>query len=153
MTITKKFILQCQDPRIKIINLTKNMPRTLFTSIFGVLPQLMNIVSQNTEVFLRTQKINWLKHPNPTYRFIDPQKYIFFQTSEGLVSLSDKIDIKGFAQKMLLKGENANIEVEPIGGMLNDVYLIRIYSNKVENKILAKRFKDWSGFKWFPLTL
>ncbi len=153
LTITKKFISQCQDPRIKIINLSKNMPRTLFTAIFGVLPQLMNIVSQNTEVFLRTQKINWLRHPIPTYRFIDPQKHIFFQTPEGLVSLSDKIDIKGFAQKMLLKGENANIEVEPIGGMLNDVYLIRTYSNKAETKVLAKRFKDWSGFKWFPLTL
>jgi Kae1-associated kinase Bud32 len=70
-----------------------------------------------------------------------------------LVSLSDKIDIKGFAQKMLLKGENANIEVEPIGGMLNDVYLIRTYRNTGETKVLAKRFKDWSGFKWFPLTL
>jgi Kae1-associated kinase Bud32 len=153
LTITKKFISQCQDPRIKIINLSKNMPRTLFTSIFGVLPQLMNIVSQHTEVFLRTQKINWLRQPNPTCRFIDPQKYIFFPTSEGLVSLSDKIDIKGFAQKMLLKGENAKIEVDPIGGMLNDVYLIRTYSNRGETKVLAKRFKDWSGFKWFPLTL
>lgn len=153
LTITKKFIAQCQDPRIKIINLSKNMPRTLFTSIFGVLPQLMNIVSQNTEVFLRTQKINWLRPPNPTCRFVDPQKYIFFPTSEGLVSLSDKIDIKGFAQKMILKGENANIEVEPLGGMLNDVYLIRTYSNRGETKVLAKRFKDWSGLKWFPLTL
>jgi len=153
LMITKKFIAQCQDPRIKIINLTKNMPRTFFTSIFGVLPQLMNIVSQNAEVFLRTQKINWLRQPNSTCRFIDPQKYIFFPTSEGLVSLSDKIDIKGFAQKMLLKGEEANIEVEPVGGMLNDVYLIRTSSNRGETKVLAKRFKDWSGFKWFPLTL
>ena len=37
------------------------------------------------------------------YLFMDPQKYVFFQTSTGLLSLSDKIDIKGFAQKMLLK--------------------------------------------------
>jgi Kae1-associated kinase Bud32 len=153
LTITKKFISQCQDPRIKIINLSKNMPRTLFTSIFGVLPQLMNIVSQNTEIFLRTQKIKWFRSPSLTCRFIDPLKYIFFPTSEGLVSLSDKIDIKGFAQKMLLKGENAKIEVEPIGGMLNDVYLIRTNSNRGETKVLAKRFKDWSGVKWFPLTL
>jgi Kae1-associated kinase Bud32 len=153
LTITKKFISKCQDPRIKIINLSKNMPRTIFTSIFGVLPQLMNIVSQNTEVFLRTQKINWLRQPNPTFRFVDPQKYIFFPTSEGLVSLSDKIDIKGFVKQMVLKEENVNIEVEPIGGMLNDVYLIRTLSKKGETKVLAKRFKDWSGFKWFPLTL
>jgi Kae1-associated kinase Bud32 len=134
-------------------NLSKNAPRTLFTSIFGVLPQLMNIVSQNTEVFLRTQKINWIRQPDPTCRFIDPQKYVFFPTSEGLVSLSDKIDIKGFAQKMLLKGKNDNIEVEPVGGMLNDVYLIRAHGSEGETKVLAKRFKDWSGFKWFPLTL
>ena len=105
ITISKKFIAQCQDPKLKIINLSKNMPRTLFTSIFGVLPQLMNIVSQNTEAFLKTQKINWTRQPDPICRFIDPQKYIFFPTSEGLVSLSDKIDIKGFAQKMLPKGQ------------------------------------------------
>jgi tRNA A-37 threonylcarbamoyl transferase component Bud32 len=153
VTISKKFITQCQNPRIRIINLSKNMPRTLFTSIFGVLPQLMNIVSQNTEVFLRTQKINWIRQPDPTCRFIDPQKYVFFPTSDGLVSLSDKIDVKGFAQKMLLKGQNENIEVEPIGGMLNDVYLISAHGNGGETKVLAKRFKDWSGLKWFPLTL
>ncbi len=135
--ITKKFISKCQDPRLKIINLSKNMPRTLFTAIFGVLPQLMNIVSQNTEVFLRTQKINWLKPTNPTFQFIDPQKYIFFPTSEGLVSLSDRIDIKGFAKKMLLKEENVNIEVEPIGGMLNDVYLIKTHSHTRRNQIFG----------------
>ncbi len=153
VTISKKFNTQCQNPRLKIINLSKNMPRTLFTSIFGVLPQLMNIVSQNTEVFLRTQKINWIRQPDATCRLMDPQKYVFFPTSEGLVSLSDKIDVKGFAQRMLLKGQNDNIEVEPVGGMLNDVYLINAHGNGGETKVLAKRFKDWSGFKWFPLTL
>ena len=153
ITISKKFIKQCQNPKIKIINLSKNMPRTLFTSIFGVLPQLMNVVSQNTEAFLRTQKINWMRQPDPTCTFIDPQKYIFFPSSEGLVSLSDKIDIKGFAQKMLLDGVNGNIEVEPVGGMLNDVYLIISHGKGGETKVLAKRFKDWSGLKWFPLTL
>lgn len=147
--VTKQFINQCQNPKLRIINLSKNAPRALFTSLFGVLPQLMSIVSQNTEVFLKTQKINWLRQPNQTCRFIDSQKYVFFPTAEGLVSLSDKIDIKGFTQKILLKGQNVDIEVEPIGGMLNDVYLI----NAGDRKVLAKRFKDWSGFKWFPLSL
>ncbi len=70
-----------------------------------------------------------------------------------MVSLSDKIDLKGFAQKMLLKEENANTKVELLGGMLNDVYLISAIDSRGENKVLAKRFKDWSGLKWFPLTL
>jgi Kae1-associated kinase Bud32 len=70
-----------------------------------------------------------------------------------LVSLSDKIDIKGYVQKMLLKDQSEGIEVEPIGGMLNDVYLINVHGNGGERKVIAKRFKDWSGFKWFPLTI
>jgi Kae1-associated kinase Bud32 len=84
-----------------------------------------------------------------TCRFVDPQKYVFFPTAEGLVSLSDKIDIKGYAQRLLLRDQSQEVEVEPIGGMLNDVYLI----TAGKRKVLAKRFKDWSGFKWFPLSL
>ncbi len=151
--ISKEFITQCQNPKLKIINLSKNMPRTIFTSIFGVLPQLMNIVSQNTEAFLKTQKINWTRQPDPSCSFIDPQKYVFFSTSKGLISMADKIDIKGYAQRMLLKGQHDNIEVKHVGGVLNDVFLINARGNGVETKVLAKRFKDWSGFKWFPLTV
>jgi Kae1-associated kinase Bud32 len=151
--ISKKLIAQCQDPRVRIVNLTRNAPRTLFTSLFGFFPQLMSIVSQNIEVFLRTQKINFGRPPDPAYLFIDPKKYVFIQTSEGLISLSDKIDIKGFAQKMLLNGQSQDIKVEPIGGMLNDVYLIDAHGKGSKTRALAKRYKDWSGFKWFPLTL
>ena len=151
--ISKKLIAQCQNPRVRIFNLTKNAPRTLFTSFFGFFPQLMSIVSQNTEIFLRTQKINWPQLADPAYLFIDPQKYVFFQTSEGLVSLSDKIDIKGFAQKMLLSGQAEDIKVEPLGGMLNDVYLIDACGKGGETRALAKRYKDLSGFKWLPLTV
>ena len=123
--ISEKILKQCQDPKVKIINLSKNAPRRLFSSIFGTFPQLINIFSQNTEAFLKTQKINWRKQLDQPYLIINPQKYVFFQTSTGLVSLSDKIDIKGFAQKMLLN-PSEDIEVEPLGGMLNDVYLINV---------------------------
>lgn len=148
VSVTKQFIRQCQDPKKRIINLAKNMPRTLFTSLFGVVPQLMNVVTQNAETFLKTQKISWLRQQETTH-FVDPQKFVFFPTGEGLVSLSDKIDIKGYTKRLLLKDATADVEVEPIGGMLNDVYLIKAG----ERKVLVKRFKDWSGFKWFPLTI
>jgi Kae1-associated kinase Bud32 len=153
LKISEKILKQCQDPKIKIVNLSKNAPRRLFSSIFGTFPQLINMFSQNTEAFLKTQKINWRKQPEQPYLFIDPQKYVFFQTSTGLLSLSDKISIKGFAQQMLLKDQSTDVEVEPIGGVLNDVYMISARGAGKETKVLAKRFKDWSGFKWFPLTL
>ena len=149
--VAPKFLRQCQDPRIKIVNLSKNAPRTVLTSFFGLLPQLATVFSQNTEAFLKTQKLNWRKPPEQPYISIDPEKYVFVETSKGLLSLSNKIDIKGFAQSMLLKSKNEDIEVEPLGGMLNDVYLIKVHGNGTETKVLAKRFKDVSGFKWFPL--
>ena len=153
VTIPKSFIAKCQDPKVKIINLSKNAPRRLFSSFFGVLPQLMSLVSQNTEAFLRIQKLNWRSPIIPTCTVVDPQKYVFFPTAQGLVSLADKVDVKSFAQKMLTAGRGEDIEVEPFGGVLNDVYLIKAHAEGVETKVLAKRFKDWSGFKWFPLTL
>ena len=150
--ISEKILKQCQDPRVKIINLSKNAPRRIFSSIFGTFPQIINIFSQNTEAFLKTQKLNWRKQLDQPYLSVNPQKYVFFQTSTGLVSLSDKVDIKGFAQKML-SNPGEDIEVEPLGGMLNDVYLINVRGSGTSKKVLAKRFKDWSGFKWFPLTV
>jgi len=154
VTVPKKFIVKCQDPKIKLLNLSKNAPRTLFNSFFGVLPQLMSVVSQNTDLFLKIQKLNWRQPIVPTTcAFIDPQKYVFFPTATGLVSLADKVDVKGFARQMLSAGKSVDIEVEPFGGVLNDVYLIKAHSDSGETKVLAKRFKDWSGFKWFPLTL
>ena len=67
--------------------------------------------------------------------------------------MADRLDIEAFTRKMLLNGEKAKIEFEPVGGVLNDVYLIKAYPNGVEKKVFVKRFKDWSGFKWFPLSL
>ena len=39
--ISEKILKQCQDPRVKIVNLSKNAPRRLFSSIFGTFPQLI----------------------------------------------------------------------------------------------------------------
>ena len=151
--IPKKLVVESKNPKVRFTNISKNAPRTLFTSLFGVFPQLLNFFSQSTEAFLKFQRFTWKKEVDVTRRFVDPQKYVFVPTAEGLVSLADRVDIETFARKMLLNGVNAKIEFEAVGGVLNDVYLIKAYPNGMEKKILVKRFKDWSGFKWFPLTL
>ncbi|MCW4046624.1 MAG: hypothetical protein NWE99_03555 [Candidatus Bathyarchaeota archaeon] len=151
--MSKKFVDESQNPRVRVINLSKNAPRTLFTSFFKVFPQLMNFFSQNSETFLNLQRLMMKKNAYPSRDFVDPQKYVFVPTAKGLVSLADRVSIEAFARKVLLNGENGEIKFEPVGGVLNDVYLIKAYSNGVEQKVLVKRFKDWSGFKWFPLSL
>jgi len=52
-----------------------------------------------------------------------------------------------------LNGQSQDINVEPLGGMLNAVYLIDAHGNGNKTRAVAKRYKDWSGLKWFPLTL
>jgi tRNA A-37 threonylcarbamoyl transferase component Bud32 len=150
--ISEALVSQGKDPVLKIANLSRNASRTLFNSLLGTFPQLMNIISHNTQEFMKFQKISWRRQPEQPHSFIDPHKYVFFQTADGITSLSDKIDIKGFAQQMLLKNTE-DIEVEPVGGMLNDVYVIKARSNGKNIKVLAKRFKDLTGFKWIPLTV
>src|SRR4030066_277988 len=150
--ISKKFMAETKKPKVRLAAISKNTPRTLFASVFEVFPQLLNFISQNTEALLKLQRFSWKKGVDEARRFVDPQEYVFVPTAKGFVSLGDKIDIEGFARKMLLKGEEGTIELEPIGGVLNDVYLIKVNSKR-DKKVLVKRFKDWSGFKWFPLNI
>ncbi len=150
-TLSKKLIQRCKDPKVWRANLTKNAPRTIFSSFFGILPQLLNVISHNAEAFLKTQKINWKPQSETASTLIEPERYVFFPTSSGLISLSEKMDIKDFACRMLNKNYE-DMQVEPMGGRLNDVYLIKAHRKGMESKVIAKRFKDWSGLKWYPLT-
>jgi Kae1-associated kinase Bud32 len=151
--VPKKFVAESKNPKVRLTNISKNAPRTLFTSVLASFPQLLNFFSQNTEALLNFQKFTVKRDADLTRRFVDPQKYVFVPTAEGLVSLADRLNIETFARKMLLNDEKAKITYKRVGGVLNDVYLIKAYPNGVERKVLVKRFKDWSGFKWFPLSL
>jgi tRNA A-37 threonylcarbamoyl transferase component Bud32 len=153
VAIPQKFVVDSQNPKVRFTNISKNAPRTLFTSVLAAFPQLLNFFSQNTEALLKFQNFNLIKDVYLSRRFVDPQKYLFVPTAEGLVSLADKLNIGDFARKVLLNGEAAKIEYEPVGGVLNDIYLIKAYPNGKEKRVVVKRFKDWSGFKWFPLSM
>jgi len=153
VTMPKKFVAESKNPKVRLTNISKNAPRTLFTSVLASFPQLLNFFSQNTEALLKLQKFTMKREADLTRRFVDPQKYVFVPTAEGLVSLAERLNIETFARKMLLNDEKAKITYKRVGGVLNDVYLIKAYPNGGERKVLVKRFKDWSGFKWFPLSL
>jgi Kae1-associated kinase Bud32 len=152
VTIPKKTVVESQNPKTRLTNISKNAPRTIFTSLFASFPQLINFFSQSTEAILKL-KFQLKRPPDLIPRFLNPQKYLYVPTAKGLISLADRLNIDTFARKILLNGERSEIKYEPIGGVLNDLYLIRARQKDKEKKVLVKRFKDWSGFKWFPLSL
>ncbi|HII85403.1 TPA: hypothetical protein HA273_02255, partial [Candidatus Bathyarchaeota archaeon] len=134
-------------------NLSKNAPRRVFTSFFELFPQLLNFFSKSTEKGFGFQRLKLNNRNEQSIPLVDPQKYIFLPTANGLVSLADRRGVEDFARKVLLNNEEGQILLKPIGGVLNDVYLVEAISRRNKKRVLIKRFKDWSGIKWFPLSV
>lgn len=76
----------------------------------------------------------------------DPRRHLFLKTETGLVPFDEKASVEELARRL---HPDAAITVEPLGGVLNDVYLV--WAGK--NRFVAKQFTDWHGFKWFILNL
>jgi tRNA A-37 threonylcarbamoyl transferase component Bud32 len=76
----------------------------------------------------------------------DPKKYLFLKTSTGLINLDEAASITEAVRKLR---PSATISVNSLGGALNEVYLV----SADHEQLVAKRFSDWYGFKWFTLNL
>jgi tRNA A-37 threonylcarbamoyl transferase component Bud32 len=63
------------------------------------------------------------------------------------------VDITAFARKALSADKDAKVRIENVGGILNDVYLVETITEGIRARAIIKQFRDWSNFKWFPLTL
>jgi len=107
---------------------------------------------QNRETFLKFQR-NAGENSKLIHQLEDPHRFLYIPTARGLIPLTSRIGIEVFAREMVSPRKDAEVKIEEIGGVLNDVYLIRGSADDEEEKIVVKRFKDWSSFKWFPLTL
>lgn len=153
--ISRDFADSVRGRRVRFVSLLKGAQKAqkaLFTSLLGILPRFMSLLSQNREVLLRLQRIAQANSES-VRQVEDPQKYLCVPTAGGLVPLSNRMDIEAFARKVLSVSAERKVRIEEIGGVLNNVYLIKASVNGVERKVVVKSFKDWSSFKWFPLTL
>ena len=150
--ISKHFADKSRSVTMRFVDFFKTGQRALFTSVLGIFPQILDAFSQNKELLSRIQKtLN--EDSRASLGIQDPQNYVFVPTASGLVPLANRVNIEAFARKVLSTDRNARVKVENIGGILNDVYLVETSSEGRCAKAVVKRFRDWSNFKWFPLTL
>lgn len=150
--IDKKFAEKVERRKTHFVNLFRTTQRTLFNSLLGTFSKTLDFLMEKSGSLLKYQR-RWSKDSEVIHRLEDPLKYLYVPTGRGFVPLSDRMDIESFARRIVPAGQEAEIEVEEIGGVLNDVYLIKVSAEDNDKKIVAKRFKDWSSFKWFPLNL
>jgi len=150
--ISKDFVDNSKSRKARFINLFKPAQKALFISSLGIFPKILSLLSENKEIFLKLQRAT-NENAKIVHRIEDPQQYLYVPTAKGLVPLASRVDIEAFARKVLSADKDAEVNVEKIGGVLNDAFLIRTCINGEERRVVVKRFKDWSSFKWFPLTL
>jgi len=150
--ISEAFAKKVGTRRVRFVNLFRTAPRALFTSLLGIIPRVLDVFTQNRDMILRFPRANDVE-PQIVHSLEVPQRYLYIPTSRGLVPLANKGDIAAFARNVLAVKKDVPIEIEEIGGVLNDVYLVKASVNGEEKKVVVKWFREWSSFKWFPLTL
>ena len=150
--ISQKFADKSRSRKARFMNHFKTAQKALFTSLLGTFSTVLNILSQNRENFFKFPR-NARENSKIVHQLENPKEFLYVPTAFGLAPLSSKMNIKDFAREMLSSCEDSEVKIEEIGGVLNDVYLVKAFVNDEERKIVVKRFRDWSSFKWFPLTL
>jgi len=150
--ITKDFITEFKEQKVRFVSLFKTAQRTLFTSMLKIFPRIMSFLSESKDFHFIFQKV-LDQNSKITSQIEDPKKYLYIPTASGLVPLANRMDIETFTKKVLTMDRNAKIVIEEIGGVLNDVYLIKTFVKGKEKKLVVKSFRNLSSFKWFPLTL
>ncbi|MEM2103681.1 MAG: lipopolysaccharide kinase InaA family protein [Candidatus Bathyarchaeia archaeon] len=152
--ISKEFIEESRKRKALFTNLLRSAQKALFNSLLGTFPKVLRVLSERVDAILKFQfsENEWLKF-RAEHTIKNPEAYLLVPTANGLIPLSATINIEDFANKIMKAGEKASVATEKLGGVLNDVYLVKVFGNDEERKVVVKSFKDWSSFKWFPLTL
>jgi tRNA A-37 threonylcarbamoyl transferase component Bud32 len=148
--ITRNHIATVKRRKSRLPFFLRSVQRLAMLHILSVYSKTVTSLIHDQKIFMehhRRVKANGL-----VSRLEDPKKYVLLPTPMGHVPLSDRSDIMDVARKIIGDSES-KIRIENIGGVLNDVYLLTLTQNDEEQRLVVKRFRDWSNFKWLSLAL
>ncbi|MEM1540761.1 MAG: lipopolysaccharide kinase InaA family protein [Candidatus Bathyarchaeia archaeon] len=149
--ISKDFVDAVKSRRIRLTNLLKTAQKILF-SLLGTYPKIFTVLVQNKGLPQRLKNFNW-EALNSSYHIEDSKKYLFVPTANGLTPLAAGTGIEESVKRILSVNGDACVTIEEIGGVFNEVYLVKVQANGQEYKVAVKTFKDWTSFKWLPVNI
>jgi tRNA A-37 threonylcarbamoyl transferase component Bud32 len=150
--ISKDFADSVKRRKVSFTNILKTVQKTLLMSLFGTFPKIFTFLSQNKDLLQRIRGTN-RETSKGTYYLESSKRYLFVPTANGLAPLATKTSVEELARKILSADQNADVIIKDLGGVFNDVYLVKAYANGKELKAVVKTFKDWSNLKWLPLNI
>lgn len=150
--VTAKLVDAVRKKKIRIPIFLRAVQRTALLHVFSTLPRMLAPMTAEAAIYAETNpKANETEDVSKSLE--DPREHVFMSTQFGPVPLSDATDIEEFAEKTVPDATRDNIETKEIGGVLNSIYLLTVRADHEQQKIVVKKFRDWAGFKWFPLAL
>lgn len=150
--VTPRLVDAIRKKKIRIPIVVRAFQRTALLHVFSTLPRMLAPMTAEVALYAKTNP-NSGETEDVSKSLEDPRKHVFMPTPFGLVPLSDATDIEEFAKKTIPGAAKVNIEIREIGGVLNSIYLLTLRTDHDQQKIVVKKFRDWTGFKWFPLAL
>lgn len=150
--ISKEYIDQLKKMRTRVLKPLKSAQKTIFMSLIRTFPKILEAFAINRDMLKGLQLSDYATLKS-VHHIEDPESYLFAPTATGLIPLSVKMDVKTFARKVLSAGQDVEVKIEEIGGVLNDVYLVEAFVEGEVRRAVAKSFKEWSSLKWFPINL
>jgi len=147
LLLDRGFIEETRRHRFRAVNFLKMVDKSLRPYLARVFSKVAELLSFYPEAGAQ----NLLEGGSRKLR--DPKTFLHLSTTLGIVSLSEATGIEDFVKRMEPLGKISDVKLEPCGGVLNDVYVLRFRRGEMEEKALVKKYQNWIGFKWFPLAL
>jgi tRNA A-37 threonylcarbamoyl transferase component Bud32 len=136
----------------RLINLFRSVRSSITRYVLSVFPSVMDSFLEDYRIYRAYYEENG-ELSEPSHILVDPKKYIFIPTPSGVIPFSDRVTIEDFIRRNLSERRSLRHTISRLGGVLNAAYLLRFAHNGSEERIVAKVFKDWYGWKWFPIAL
>ncbi len=150
--VAPKLIDATKSRKIRVPIFLKTVQRAALLHVFSALPKMLSPLAAEEELYLRTYS-QGRESEDISSRLEDPRNHLLVDTPLGPVPISDASTIEDFARKSIPGTIALDVQAHQIGGVLNSVYTVTLKKDQQEQKIVVKKFKDWAGFKWFPLAL
>jgi len=150
--LTPKLVSAIKSRRIRVPVFLKTVQRAALLHVYSALPKMLSPLAAEEELYLRNHS-RAKEYEDVSTRLEDPRNHLLIPTPLGPVPISDASTIEDFARKSIPDTTALDIQAHQIGGVLNSVYKATLKKGQREQKIVVKKFKNWAGFKWFPLAL
>jgi len=151
--VTPRLVNAIRRKKIRVPIFLRAIQRAALLHVFSTLPRMLAPLTIEAALYAKAHPEEAKETEDASGSLEDPRKHVFMSTPFGLVPLSDATDIEEFAKKTISGATTVSVETREIGGVLNSIYLLTLRTDHEQQKIVVKKYRDWAGFKWFPLAL